>query len=82
MLIVLLVQNLQLQDKDYNMEINNSEEFTTDELIAIERNIINKEARQYLSLTDWYIVRQTETGIEVSVEILDKRAEARASIDE
>jgi hypothetical protein len=35
------------------------------------------EARAYLNSTDWYVIRRTETGVEVPAEVLDKRAEAR-----
>ena len=43
---------------------------------------VNREARGYLSETDWYIVRNMETGAEVPKEILVKRAEARATVRE
>ena len=40
----------------------------------------NAEARQYLSDTDWYIVRQTETGVAVPDEVVTLRAEARLKV--
>lgn len=43
---------------------------------------INKEARAYLASTDWYIIRNQETGVSVPQEILDARAAARTSIIE
>ena len=36
------------------------------------------EALQTLADTDWYVVRQAETGKEIPQEIRDKRAAARA----
>ena len=47
-----------------------------------KQNILNQESRQYLTSTDWYITRQTETGVEVPSDVLTKRAEARASVTE
>ena len=41
---------------------------------------INAEARAYLDSTDWYVIRQQETGQEIPAEILTKRQEARDSI--
>jgi len=40
----------------------------------------NAEARAYLASTDWYVVRQTETGKKTPVEVTKKRQEARDSI--
>lgn len=42
----------------------------------------NAAARRYLGDTDWYVIRQVETGVAVPQEILDKRAAARESIKE
>jgi len=44
--------------------------------------VVNQEARDYLTSTDWYITRQAETGTEVPSDVLTKRAEARASVIE
>lgn len=41
---------------------------------------INAENRAYLASTDWYIIRQQETGTPVPQDILDARAAARAAI--
>lgn len=43
---------------------------------------VNAEARAYLSSTDWYVLRQQETGIAIPAEILELRAEARARVIE
>jgi len=47
---------------------------------AGEQRKSNKEARDYLASTDWYITRQTETGVVVPTDIVTKRAEARAAV--
>ena len=36
------------------------------------------EALRYLTDTDWYVVRLTETGVAIPEEVSIKRAEARA----
>jgi len=41
---------------------------------------INDEARRYLSETDWYVIRQQETGVEIPVDILTERQAARNRI--
>jgi hypothetical protein len=41
---------------------------------------INNESRDYLASTDWYIVRQQETGAAVPQEILDARQAAREAV--
>lgn len=40
----------------------------------------NSAALAYLSQTDWYVVRKTETGVAIPADILAKRQEARDSI--
>ena len=50
---------------------------TENEFYAIT---FNKAARDYLDATDWYIIRKTETGVEVPADILTNRAEARADV--
>jgi len=42
----------------------------------------NREAREYLTSTDWYVVRNAETGAEIPSEVLKKRAEARSAVKE
>ena len=41
---------------------------------------VNAEARAYLSSTDWYIIRLQETGEAIPEDVLEERAEARASV--
>lgn len=43
---------------------------------------INADARAYLILTDWYILRSLETGKGATQELLDERAKARAAVGE
>ena len=40
------------------------------------------EAQAYLNSTDWYFARKAETGQEVPEDVLTKRAEARAKLNE
>lgn len=41
---------------------------------------INMEAQNYLASTDWYIIRELETGVPCPQEIKTARAAARARI--
>ena len=41
---------------------------------------LNAESQKYLDETDWYVVRQLETGIKIPAEITLKREQARAAI--
>ena len=51
-------------------------------LVTVEsQDEINTTARDYLASTDWYITRQAETGTETPADVLTKRAEARASVE-
>jgi hypothetical protein len=55
----------------------------TDEMIQAELDKLGYvpkekvEAQKYLNDTDWYVVRQAETGVEIPQEVLDKRTECR-----
>jgi len=42
-----------------------------------EQEQINREARQYLADTDWYVIRQADTGEPIPDEVKQKRSEAR-----
>lgn len=52
----------------------------TEEESIVEQAIRNKENRSYLSSTDWYVTRNTETGVEIPADILTKRQTAREAI--
>ena len=41
---------------------------------------VNKQAREYLAETDWYVVRFAETGVAVPQDILALRQQARESV--
>ena len=49
---------------------------------ASKQEAANKEARDYLGSTDWYIVREAETGVPTPQEIRDARQEARLKVSE
>lgn len=53
---------------------------TNKEKQAQAQEITNIEAKQYLSDTDWYVIRFQETGTEIPRKILDARAKAREEI--
>lgn len=42
----------------------------------------NRQARIYLDSTDWYVIRQLETGAPVPAAISTARAEARVNVTE
>lgn len=42
-----------------------------------EQDRVNEEARRYLAETDWYIIRNQETGKEVPADVLAERQMAR-----
>jgi hypothetical protein len=46
----------------------------------VEQEKINREALAYLANTDWYVVRKTESGVEIPQDVSQARAEARAKI--
>lgn len=46
----------------------------------IEQQRLNREAMDYLALTDWYAIRLAETGKPIPEEIAERRAKARATI--
>lgn len=39
------------------------------------------EAQAYLDSTDWYVIRQTETGVAVPEDVTARRQQARDAID-
>jgi len=45
-----------------------------------EQEKININALHYLSSTDWYVIRELETGVPIPQEIKDLRAAARLQI--
>jgi hypothetical protein len=58
---------------EYTIEI-------TDITSLVQQEKLNKESLEFLAQTDWYIVRELETGVLAPVEIKTSRAEARARV--
>jgi hypothetical protein len=52
----------------------------TDVTVDVNYEKEAREARAYLASTDWYIIRKTETGVDIPAEITLLRAEARLKI--
>jgi hypothetical protein len=52
-------------------------EFTEAELAERELAKVKAEAQTYLSSTDWYVTRQSETGVVIPTDVLEARAKAR-----
>jgi hypothetical protein len=50
--------------------------------MSVVYELTAEEQRAYLADTDWYITRQQETGREVPQAVLDKRAAARAFLNQ
>ncbi|MFY8044685.1 MAG: hypothetical protein ACOVOD_17340 [Rhodoferax sp.] len=44
------------------------------------QKLLNAKARAYLDKTDWYVIRNVETGVAIPPEVTTKRAEARAAV--
>jgi len=45
-----------------------------------KQEVANKDHRTYLKETDWYVVRNTETGVAIPADISTKRQAAREAI--
>jgi len=54
-----------------------TDDVTTD---ADFQSELNAQCLQFLKSTDWYITRNTETGVAIPVDILTKRQSAREAI--
>lgn len=52
------------------------------EPVLSDQQKINMKARSYLQSTDWYIIRELESGIVCPQDIKSARAEARAQVVE
>ena len=54
---------------------------TQEELEAIvNARETNKEAREYLASTDWFLLRELDGGVAMTSEVKQLRVDARASI--
>jgi len=70
---VLLMEPLITIPAQYTIEI-------TDITAEVEQEKTNANALAYLSSTDWYAIREAETGVKMPENIKQARAAARASI--
>ena len=57
-------------------------EMKAEEANQAEQDAIDTEAKAYLASTDWYLVREMETGVPTPQEIKDARQEARLKVSE
>ena len=47
---------------------------------AKRQSDINRDSKEYLASTDWYVTRKAETGVEIPANVITKRAAARDAI--
>ena len=57
-------------------------QYTDEEIAANAQAEINATSAAYLASTDWYVTRNTETGVAIPDDITAARADARAAIVE
>jgi len=57
-------------------------QYTEAEIAANAQAQINATSAAYLASTDWYVTRNTETGVAIPDDITAARADARAAIVE
>ena len=57
-------------------------QYTEAEIAANAQAEINATSAAYLASTDWYVTRNTETGVAIPDDITAARADARAAIVE
>ncbi len=55
-------------------------EFTEQEIIDNQVKLEKKEAQLYLNQTDWYVLRQVETGTNIPRRVKRKREKARETL--
>ena len=55
---------------------------SVEEISKFNQMQINKQAKEYLTSTDWYVIRQQETGVPVPQDILNLRIQARTQVVE
>jgi len=54
----------------------------SDEYAWLQQRDINRDNKTYLASTDWYVIREADTGEAMPADVKTKRAEARTSIIE
>ncbi len=57
-------------------------EMKAEEATQVEQDAIDTEAKAYLASTDWYLVREMETGVPTPQEVKDARQDARLKVSE
>jgi hypothetical protein len=71
--------NFQLGEND--IMVKRYENVKVEDLTVIySQSEINLQNLEYLSSTDWYVTRASETGKAIPEDVLTKRAEAREAI--
>lgn len=65
-----------------NIDFSNvkTAEIKAAEAAQAEQEAVNTAARAYLASTDWYLVRELETGVPTPQEIKDARQQARLEV--
>jgi len=53
---------------------------TAEELASRDQAVINKESRSYLNATDWYVTRESETGVAAPDDVTQLRSDAREAV--
>jgi hypothetical protein len=48
--------------------------------VTYDPSEVNTFSLAYLKSTDWYVTRQSETGVEIPAEVSEKRAAAREAV--
>ena len=71
-------QHVEAIEKQHNYVESDGSTKLVEEALTSEQKII--EAKVYLSETDWYVIREADSGKEMPGDIKTKRAEARETI--
>ncbi len=56
------------------------EELSQDEKVQVEKEALGRESRAFLTSTDWYVIRQFDSGEPIPEDIKAARAKARTDI--
>ena len=72
-------QHLEAIENQHNYVESDGSTKLVEEALTSEQKII--EAKIYLSSTDWYVIREADSGKEMPSDIKTKRAEARVTIN-
>jgi hypothetical protein len=78
-----IIPNIESLDSEYLLlkewlKSNSAKEpYSVEEIASIEQQIIEANSRKYLQDTDWYVVRNIETGKAIPDEVTTKRVQSR-----